>query len=328
MDSSTINLFLEEEASTCLDTKWSYWALIEDSEGWLCALLGSVSWFEECWPHLPHYWSGDSKKLEQFALDTITYSNTRKYLGAETLAVRSKLLNIAENIQLFGDSVIKAIDGTSAGTNTQNLSQAQIDDFNSSLLSIEDSGCVQSFSSHMDALRESISGALDDVSTFQSKVSKLKFLLANNVRPNVEGALAFSYPRETSSINDARTRIEEGKKNGISIEKALFEEKMFLDLRNALAKAKHEEVSSPLIFGHLLMAFLELSESISRVQPALSKFELLWIETSSFILNSKDNVNTIKDIKMLKVFRVRMKKIMEDWNNVKTTLGAQPVIRQ
>jgi hypothetical protein len=159
-------------------------------------------------------------------------------------------------------------------------------------------------------------------------VSKLKFLLANNVRPNVEGALAFSYPRETSSINDARTRIEEGKKNGISIEKALFEEKMFLDLRNALAKAKHEEVSSPLIFGHLLMAFLELSESISRVQPALSKFELLWIETSSFILNSKDNVNTIKDIKMLKVFRVRMKKIMEDWNNVKTTLGAQPVIRQ
>lgn len=328
MDSSTINLFLEEEMSICLNTNLSYWRIIENSRGWHNTLLGSFNSFEKCWPQLPHYWSGDHKKLEQFANDTATYSDARKYLGTETLAVRSKLLNIEENIQLFGASVIKVIDGTSASTNTQNLSQAQIDDFNSTLLSIEDAGCVQSFSSHMDALRESISSALDDVSEFQSKISELKFLLANSVRPAIDGALAFSYPFLTSVINSARTVIEEGKNNGTSIEEALYHEKNFVSTRNDLGKRNLAEVKSPLDFGDLLRVFLEISESISRVQPALSKFEILWIDTRSFILNSKDNVDTIKDIKMLKVFRVRMKKIMKDWSDVKKTLGDQPMIMQ
>jgi hypothetical protein len=235
---------------------------------------------------------------------------------------------MAENIQRFGNSVIEVIDGTSAGINTQNFTQAQIDAFDSSLLSVDDVSCVQSFSSYMDALRESISSSLNDVSTFQNKVSALKFLLANSVRPAVDGALDFSFPDTTSSINNARKMIEEAKNNGTPAEYAVSMEKSLLDSRRAQASENHAEVASPLVFGNLLIVFLEISESISRVQPALSKFETLWIETCSFIQNSKTNADTIQDIKMLKVFKTRMKRIMDDWSNVKVTLGAQPVAIQ
>lgn len=317
MDSATMDLFLEGEESACLFGGFGYWELVEHPENWKATLLEAVSFFEERAPFEPHYWSGDIRKLEQFADDTATYLNTGKYLSAETLAVRSNLLNIAEKIQLFGISVIRAIDGTPAGTSTQNLSQAQIDVFDSSLLSIEDIGCVQNFSSHMDALRYSISSAMDEVSTFQSKISELKVLLANSVRPTVDGALAsINHPYY---IGNAPPGIME------SINEPSANPRRFITLDASQRAALR---FSPLLFNNIVETFEQLSQALSRLQPGLSKFEILWIETCSFIQNSKTNADTIKDIRMLKVFRVRMKKIIEDWSDVQKTLGAQPVIMQ
>ncbi|POA68950.1 hypothetical protein C1884_08815, partial [Pseudomonas sp. GW460-R15] len=205
MDSLTISLFLENRASDCIVTKWSSWDRANRIHGGLDkAIINSVNWFEECWPHLPHYWTGNHDKLQQFAQDTIEYSEKCQEISAKSLTVRNSLLTMAEKIQLFGDSVIKAIDSTSAGTRTDNLTQAQIEQFDSSLLNIEDTSCVQSFSSYMEALQESVSTSLAEVSTFQNKISELKFFLVNKVRPVVDGALEFSFPDITMRIKHIR----------------------------------------------------------------------------------------------------------------------------
>ncbi|WP_339560461.1 hypothetical protein [Pseudomonas sp. EA_65y_Pfl1_P113] len=326
VDKLTIDLFLVENSSNCLKPKWNYWSVIEAmNDGWEATLLDAVKWFEERWPGKSHYWSGDQKKLEQFAKDLNTYAESYDDLDVETLAVRNDLLIIAEKINLFGDSVIKVIDNTSAGTNTQNFTQAQIDALDASLLSVNDCAGVLSFSSYMDALSNATSNAVDQVSAYQKKISDLKLLLANNVRPTVDGALALCGKTVNNVLNNARTVIHDANKNGTSSSVALTLEKMYSDLQDAVDSDYYYPDPSPLSYNNVLEAFIELSESLSLVQPALSQFELLWIETHSFILNSKQNADTIQTVKMLKVFRTRMQKIMNDWSNVKTLLGAQPI---
>lgn len=61
---------------------------------------------------------------------------------------------------------------------------------------------------------------------------------------------------------------------------------------------------------------------MARVDPAIVKFEKLWIETSSFIQNAQRNTDQITNIKMLKVFKVTMQNIMNDWASVKVLLGS------
>jgi len=321
MDNSTIGLFLEDNTSQCLSNRL-FWDSIQSIDGWAATLRESINWHEECFPDIPHYWSNDSEKLEKLIQDFTIYSDTRKHLANETLNIRNMLLTMAESIQLFGNSVINVIDSTAAGTNTKNFTQAQVDQFDSSLLNIEDSARVQSFSSHMDSLRDATSSALETVSTFQSKISDLKLLLVNSLRPAVDGALFFNNPELVTFTKEVRERVDIMKINNTSQDEILRTEKLYSSsLTTLVASARGP---SPLAFYRLKFFFMSLSASIFRVQPALSKFEVLWIETRSFIKNSKENADTIQNVRMLKVFKTRMQKIITDWNNVKLTLGAQP----
>lgn len=325
MDSLTVDLFLEDNSSKFLRSDWNYWNQFYPNNSPTTQEI--VDWIEEGSPSPNNYWSGDSQKLERFADDFVTYANSRNYIFTQTLNLRSNLLKIADNIHLFGNSVMTVIAGTSAGTNTQNLTQADIDALDSSLLSIEDCACVQSFSSYMDALLQTTSSALNDVSTFQNKISELKLLITNNLQPTTMGVLARFAPTKFV-LDNASSAIEVAKKNGSP---AILEHcftKMYEDLRNArdsfylyIESMTFDDISR----SNFLAEMIDLSESISIVQPSLSKFEILWIETHSFILNSKQNAETIQDVKMLKVFRTRMQKIMNDWSNVKTLLSAQPI---
>ncbi|WP_339560462.1 hypothetical protein [Pseudomonas sp. EA_65y_Pfl1_P113] len=324
MDASVITLFLDESSSKCISSENFFLDEISNSGGWKYVLLDAVDWHNKTWSNQPHYWTGHQNKREQFAENAETYSALREHLSEETFSVRGKLLHIAENLQLFGSSAIELIDSSSAGTNTQNFTQAQIDSLDSSLLSVEDCSCVQSFSSHMDALYTTTSSALEDVAIFQNKVSECKLLLANNVRPTIEAVLAFNCPTAEDFYKNTRTAIDNANLNGTSEYLALTLEGMYLDLQTAL-EYQHMLPPSPLHFNGLLETFMKFSENICRVLPALSKFEVLWIETLSFIKNSKENAENIQTVKMLKVFRTRMQKIMNDWNNVKALLGAQPI---
>jgi hypothetical protein len=325
MDSLTIDLFLEDNSSKFLRSGWNYWNLFHPDNS--PTTQGIVNWVEMGSPSPNNYWSGDSQKLERFADDFVTYANSRNYIFTQTLNLRSNLLKIADNIHLFGNSVMTVIAGTSAGTYTQNLTQADIDALDSSLLSIEDCACVQSFSSHMDALLQTTSSALNDVSTFQNKISELKLLITNNLQPTTMGVLALFAPTKFV-LDKASSAIEVAKKNGSPAILEHYFTKMYEDLRKAQASFYYPHAPMELeaiSYLSFLNEMIDLSESISIVQPSLSKFEILWIETHSFILNSKQNAEAIQDVKMLKVFRTRMQKIMNDWSNVKTLLGAQSI---
>ena len=331
MDRFTIKLFLEDKASDCIDMTLPHWRNMRPgTRDWENALIGNVRMFEEHWPDKEHYWQGSPEKLRQFAHDSLEYSQICQNLSTQTSSIRNNLLNMSEKIQLFGSSVISVINSSSAGTDTGNLNQDQIDQFDSSLLSVEDIRCVQSFESYMEALKESITNSLVEVSSYQNKVSELKALVVNKIRPTVDGALAFSYPFITALINECRTGIDAAKKDGNTAAQTSLEENEHACLvaRRASAYSSTEERHSSLCYDFLLTAFIELSDSISRVQPALSKFEMLWIDTVSFIQNAKTNADTIQTIKMLKVFKTRMQKIINDWNSVKALLGDQPVAIQ
>lgn len=322
MDSLTINLFLEDHTADFLSPALSKW--FERNGGWDVDINNDLDRFEDNYRDRPHYWTRNGGKFMQFVIDAKAFVSARNYLSTETLVVRSQLVEIADNIKLFGDSVITIIDTSSAGTNIQNFTQQQIDQLDSSLLGVEDCACVQSFSSHMDALHKATLSALDKVSTFQKKIADLKRMISNSLRPNVEGALTFNDPLLQNFFDNAHIVIDDGNKNGNPQITASSLKTMYTKIYNTISSADYIQPLSPLSYG-CLRPFLELSEAIFRIQPALSKFEILWIETHSFILNSKQNVDTIQDVKMLKVFRTRMQKIMNDWSNVKTLLGAHPI---
>ncbi|WP_339517899.1 hypothetical protein [Pseudomonas proteolytica] len=317
MDRLTIDLFFEDGTSSCLSPRWRHWNRIMQKRSFHSILFSDIANYERYNPNTPHYWSNDRDRLEQFARNVEFYIVTRKELSQETLSTRKNLLFIANNIQLFGDSVIKVIDSTEAGMNMQSFTQAQIAELNSSILSIQDASQVQNLSNYIQALQDTTSSALEDVSKFQKKVSDLKVLLANDVRPVINAALATSLHGLAPNLTNLMDAIVKNPKDTEL-------KSHYSNLRFIIGKFGVSAHSSP-IAGHILEMFLDLSESLSVVQPALSKFEVLWIDTCSLIRNSKENADTINNVKMLKVFRTRMQKIMNDWNGVKSNLGDQPV---
>lgn len=317
MDSSTIALFLESGSTRFMSSRYNHWDPTAYEQIFEDRLLQSIQLYDRYPDIPPHYWSNAEGRLKQFIKDIGTYASTREELFEETLTIRKNLLTIATNIQLFGNSVITVIDSTAADTQTQNLTQTQIAEFDSSLLSPQDTGCVQSISSYIGALRDTTSSALENVSNFQKKVSDLKVHLANNVRPVTDGVLTFHYPDSGPRLISC---LEEIAKN--PTDEGLQEK--YLTERSFIVGPLATPQISPLT-QFLLLTLIDLSESVTSVQPALSKFELLWIDTCSFIKNSKDNADTINNVKMLKVFKARMQKIVKDWNSVKSNLGDQPV---
>ena len=329
MDISTLGLFFENNSYCALSSRWSYWGDIQASSAREKTAQNNCQWIESLYPSPNNYWSGDLKKQEQYAADLSDYSHTRDELSIETIDIRNKLLNIADNIELFGKSVVDMIAGASANTNTQNLTQTQIDAISTTLLSIEDCARVQSFSTIMDALRQTTSAAQDDVTTFHNKISKLKNLLANNVQPTVEGILQRGIKEQKNQLDNARTAIEEAKKHGTTVNTERYLHDAYEKVRKSLQFIQNNSLNlETTIYVIFLRNHVDLAESIALVQPKLSTFEVIWIETCSFILNSKQNADGIKDVKSLRVFKTRMEKIMKDWSDVKMLLGTQPVLLQ
>lgn len=329
MDISTLGLFFENNSYCALSSRWSYWGDIQASSAREKTAQKTRKWIEFTYPSPDNYWSGDLKKQEQYAADLSDYSHTREELAIETIDIRNKLLNIADNIELFGKSVVDMIAGASANTNTQNLTQTQLDAISTTLLSIEDCARVQSFATIMDALRQTTSAAQDDVTIFQKKVSNFKFLLANSVQPTVEGILEKLFKSENNELDNARIAIEEAKKHGTTVNTEHYLHTAYENLRELLHTfIEFSANTETTLYSYFLLKHVDLAESIALVQPALSKFEVLWIETRSFILNSKQNADDIKDVKSLRVFKTRMEKIMKDWSDVKMLLGTQPVLLQ
>ncbi|WP_350650250.1 hypothetical protein, partial [Pseudomonas sp. HY13-MNA-CIBAN-0226] len=78
----------------------------------------------------PHYWKGKGAELDRFIKNAIRFHRDGDAIAERSLLVRSEIIDIANNVQRFGESVISIINNTSAETKrVDHLSQFEIDQF-------------------------------------------------------------------------------------------------------------------------------------------------------------------------------------------------------
>lgn len=326
MDAATVTLFFRDPKLTAFNRNQPDFLVHYNEQIEFAYIKDPYIAFEENYGDVPHYWKGKGAELDRFIKNAIRFHRDGDAIAERSLLVRSEIIDIANNVQRFGESVISIINNTSAETKrVDHLSQFEIDQFDASLLSVEDICQRNSLSSHMEALQTTTSTAFNRVSAFQNTVSEFKHFVVNDLRPYVEGPINQAFPKTAPLLEAVREEIRQATKeeNTEKLIEAESREKLLLEQREEEASPRnHTRIMSPLISLVVCGWYLGLSESVARADPAIVKFEKLWIETSSFIQNAQRNTDQITNIKMLKVFKVTMQNIMNDWASVKVLLGS------